>query len=115
MWTGVWTPYDEDTSVEDPQIPLRLGLSQNVPNPFNPSTTIRFSLPSDYAGLVTLSVYDVLGRRVRTLLSGPMEAGTHAVTWLGRDDKGHLTASGVYLYRLVTETGQRQGRMTLVR
>ncbi len=115
MRTGVWTPYDPNTSVEDPGIPLRLGLAQNVPNPFNPSTTIAFTLPSDYEGRVTLNVYDVLGRRVRTLLSTRMEGGAHAVTWLGRDDEGRSTASGVYLYRLVTETGQRQGRMTLVR
>jgi hypothetical protein len=66
-----------------------------VPNPFNPSTTIRFVV--EEAGFTQLAVYDVLGRRVRTLVSGVVPAGEHEVVWSGRDDSGGRVASGVYL------------------
>jgi hypothetical protein len=79
-------------------LPSGYALDQNYPNPFNPETRIEFSLPR--AGQVDLSIYDVLGRKVRTLVFGPMEAGRHSTTWNGRDDNGSTTASGVYFYRL---------------
>jgi len=115
MRTGVWVPYDPDTSVEDAEIPLRLDLAQNVPNPFNPVTRITFSLPTNYDGRVTLCVYDLLGRRIRTLLDDGLKGGVHTVTWQGRDDAGRTSASGIYLYRLVSDVGRRHGRMTLVK
>ncbi|HQL23465.1 MAG TPA: FlgD immunoglobulin-like domain containing protein, partial [candidate division Zixibacteria bacterium] len=68
------------------------------PNPFNPSTQITFALPQ--AGPVTLRVYDVQGRLVRTLANGPFDAGVHSVEWNGTDGTGSAVASGVYLYRL---------------
>ena len=92
-------PYSP-TAVEEDGIVLRgrLGLSQNFPNPFNPKTTIGFSLPS--ALDVDLSVFDVQGRRVATLVEGRCDAGEHLATWNGMDDRGHRAASGVYWYRL---------------
>jgi hypothetical protein len=115
MRTGVWAPYDPETSVAEADIPLRLDLAQNIPNPFNPVTRIAFTLPTDYDGRVTLCVYDLLGRRVRTLLDDDLEGGIHTVTWQGRDDTGRTAASGIYLYRLDSDVGQRHGRMTLVK
>jgi len=80
-------------------LPRTTVLHQNVPNPFNPVTTIRFDLAR--ASHVTLSVYDVVGRRVRTLLDASMPAGwDHRVTWNGQDENGRRVASGIYLYRL---------------
>jgi hypothetical protein len=73
-------------------------LEQNTPNPFNPATAIRFTLASKET--VTLAVYDLNGRLVRTLVSGSRELGTHSVTWDGRDNAGTSVASGVYFYRL---------------
>ncbi|MBK7702255.1 MAG: hypothetical protein IPI34_04845 [bacterium] len=67
-------------------------LAQNAPYPFNPSTVIRFSLPQ--AGPVSLRIYDVRGRQVRSLVEGNREAGAHSVVWDGRDDRGG-NASGV--------------------
>jgi len=85
----------------------------NAPNPFNPSTTIRFTLPE--AGHVTLAVYDVNGRLVRTLVGGPLAAGCHSVVWDGKDAMGRAVASGVYVYRLTAPQGVVTKRMVLVR
>lgn len=87
------------TAQEDPdQLPRALTLAQNYPNPFNPVTTIRFSVPEP--GRVTLAVYDVLGRRVATLLDEVVTAGVHSVAWNAGDDLGQSVASGAYVYRL---------------
>jgi hypothetical protein len=73
-------------------------LEQNYPNPFALPTTIAFSLAE--AGPVTVAVYDLLGRRVATLLDGPLPAGPHAVTWDGADGLQRPAPPGLYLYRL---------------
>lgn len=75
-----------------------LQLEQNAPNPFNPSTSISFVLPG--AARVRVEVFDVGGRRVRTLLDGAMIAGRHSVRWDGTSDHGTQVASGTYFYRL---------------
>jgi hypothetical protein len=79
---------------------LALQLFQNHPNPFNPNTTIRFSLPK--SAFVQLTVYDPLGRRVVTLINETRPAGIGEVVWDGRTASGDPVASGVYLYRLQT-------------
>ena len=73
-------------------------LSQNQPNPFNPTTTIRFALPARED--VTLAIYDTNGHLVRTLVNEVEGYGAHEVTWDGRDDDGVAVGSGVYFYRL---------------
>ncbi len=78
--------------------PASLTLDQNTPNPFNPLTTIRFSVAR--SGATNLSVYDVYGRRVRTLVDGLSDAGYQSAVWNGTDSRGRPVASGVYLYRL---------------
>jgi hypothetical protein len=70
----------------------------NYPNPFNPSTTIAYSLPT--TGDTTLRIYNTRGQVVKTLVREPMDAGNHSVTWDGTDDSGNPVGSGVYLYRL---------------
>ncbi|MGD8396872.1 MAG: FlgD immunoglobulin-like domain containing protein, partial [Candidatus Eiseniibacteriota bacterium] len=90
--------------------PLALRLEPPSPNPFNPATAIRFSLPE--RGTVHLAIYDVGGRLVRGLVDGPREAGHHAVRWDGRDAGGGAAASGVYYARLVV--GDRSATRTLV-
>jgi len=76
----------------------RIELSQNSPNPFNPTTTIRFSLPASER--VTLSIYAANGALVRTLVDGVRATGNHDITWDGRDSSGSPVTSGVYFYRL---------------
>jgi len=83
------------------------------PNPFNPRTTLRYSVAE--AGAVRLAVYDVNGRRVRTLVDAPRGAGTHSVTWNGTDGSGKRVASGVYVVRLTTPTETLTTRAVIVR
>ena len=85
--------------VEDGEIPTNSALFSNVPNPFNPSTTIAFDLPR--AEVVRLTVFDISGRLIRSLVNGSTYvAGRHQVEWNGRDEAGQRAASGVYFYRI---------------
>ncbi len=79
-------------------IPESYALEQNYPNPFNPSTSIKFSVKE--AGVVQLSIYNLHGQEVRTLVNGQINAGFHSVNWDGKDARGQLVPSGVYLYKL---------------
>jgi hypothetical protein len=89
-------------------------LWSNRPNPFNPTTDIRYELFQPT--LVTLRIYDVSGRSVKTLL-GPVEqdSGPHTVTWHGCDEAGREVPSGVYFYRLEAGLSRQTGRMALIR
>jgi hypothetical protein len=94
--------------------PLAPALGPNVPNPFNPSTEISFTLPR--RARVRLGVFDLAGRLVKRLVANqPREAGEHRVTWDGRDDHGRAVASGVYLYRMQTDEFERVRKMTLLK
>ena len=83
--------------------PDAFGLEQNYPNPFNAQSVIRYDI-KDVPGrmvLVSLDIFDLLGRRVRTLVRGRISSGRYAVVWDGTDDSGDRVASGVYFYRLI--------------
>jgi PKD repeat protein len=109
-WTSDVTAIDDD----EPDLLARpFGLTQNQPNPFNPSTQIRFSLA--HAGHVSLKLYDAAGRCVRTLVDDTRSAEEHTVTWDGRDDAGAGVAAGVYLYKLQTDDDSQTRRMVLVK
>jgi hypothetical protein len=93
-------------------------LDQNFPNPFNPVTTIAFTVPEGPGddARVSLAVYAVDGSLVRTLVDGPRERGRrHSVTWDGRDSRGVLVASGVYFYRLDHDSGNESRSMVLMK
>lgn len=90
-----------------------LRLEQNAPNPFNPSTTIHYSL--DHMGPVTLRVYDVRGALVRSLVDAVQVGGPHEATWDGRDERGRRAASGVYFCRLGTASQTRVIKMTVLK
>jgi hypothetical protein len=94
------------TAIAGPaEVPSGVVLHQNFPNPFNPTTTITFELPA--TDHVSLRIYDMLGREVRSLMNNRMGPGTHSV----RMDAGGL-ASGVYVYRL--QAGDRHSQRTMV-
>jgi FlgD Ig-like domain len=88
-------------------------LQQNRPNPFNPQTTIAFSIKA--RGHVGLSIYDVGGRLVRTLANETRAAGAYQLTWDGRDARGQAVASGVYFYRLVAPEFTKTRKMVLLK
>jgi hypothetical protein len=95
-------------------VPARTVLHPNVPNPFNPVTTIEFDLARD--GHVSLRVYDVAGRLVRTLVDEKLATGAgHEAAWNGLDDAGSRVSSGVYFYRLVTADAAETRKMVLMK
>lgn len=104
-------PPDRETGKTD--VPAHLALQQNAPNPFNPSTTIRYDVPAP-GGHVTLAVYDVQGRLVRTLLDRRESAGSKSVGWDGRNNAGSRVASGTYFYRIKSGGNVLTRKMTLL-
>jgi hypothetical protein len=82
-------------------IPKEFQLLQNFPNPFNPSTEIRFAVPAE--SKIQLLIFDILGRHVRTLIDGSFSPGRYETIWDSRDDNGVKVGSGVYLYRLIAD------------
>ena len=91
--------------------PLRL-TARAAPNPANPATTLRFTVPSE--GRVTVLIHDLQGRRVRTLIDQQRTAGDHEAVWRGRDDAGNALASGVYVYSVEAGGQVASGKVTLV-
>jgi hypothetical protein len=88
-------------------------LDQNHPNPFNPVTTISFTLAAD--SQVRLEVYSIRGRRIRSLLNESRGAGPHKVIWDGRDSSGRQVASGTYFARIVSDQGTLTKKMMLMK
>ena len=111
----------EDPDYEDPPpaavknnaTPTDFSLSPNHPNPFNPKTQITFSLPK--ASDVTLQIFSVDGKLVRTLNQARLTAGSHTVSWDGLTDAGQQAASGTYIYRLQADGKVLTEKMTLLR
>jgi len=105
--------HGEDTSAAGDAAPRAVALNGNYPNPFNPMTKISFSLPK--AQDVELTVYDVRGIRVATLLREAMSEGSHDVTWRGCDDSGRTVSSGTYFYQLSVDGTRLTGKMLLMK
>jgi hypothetical protein len=103
------TPVAEEE--DERRAPLVTALRQNYPNPCNPRTTISYSLAK--AGRVEITLYNVQGQRVKTLVSGKQDAGIHNVEWHGVDSNGHAVSSGVYFCRMFAE-GQRFSRKVVM-
>jgi len=108
----------DPTSVDDDRPILgKLLLNPSSPNPFNPSTTISFTLDADGHQHFPLSlrIFDVEGRQVRKLLDETRHAGTHRVSWDGRDDKGNVLSSGIYLVELESQGIRARSKVTLLK
>ncbi|NOX38269.1 MAG: T9SS type A sorting domain-containing protein [Calditrichaeota bacterium] len=103
-WIGIQT---------NDQLPLTYKLFQNFPNPFNPITTIRFSIPQQLH--VKLEIYNLLGQRVRTLMDRELKPGYYTVQWDGRNENGIPLGSGIYFYRLTTEQYVKTRKMILIK
>ncbi|MGH8015130.1 MAG: T9SS type A sorting domain-containing protein, partial [Candidatus Zixiibacteriota bacterium] len=117
-WAGphcymiVGTPSDVEESITD-VLPNSFALDQNYPNPFNPSTNIWFSLPKK--SHVTLSVFNLLGQEITTLVNEDLSAGRHLTIWDGRDANGSEVASGIYFYKMVADEFVETKKMMLVK
>lgn len=109
-------PFNIPTNVEensDDLLPAEFTLQQNYPNPFNPTTTIEYSLPT--RSNIKLEIFNILGQKVRTLLQTNKSAGNYTVEWDSKDDFNNPVASGIYLYKLTTETYTQSKKMSLIK
>jgi hypothetical protein len=102
-----------DVDTDEGILPQSLTLNQNYPNPFNPTTTITFSLAQ--AGEVSLEVFNMLGQKVKTLLTGRLPKGGHTVEWDATNHCGEKVASGVYYYRLASAEQSQTRKMVLLK
>jgi len=109
----IWGVSMGGTGVIDPGSETKLALSPAYPNPFGPAASVQFSLPE--RSHMTLKVYDAAGRFVRTLESGPMDAGSHVAVWDGRDASGERVAAGVYFARIQTDGFDDAVKMVLIK
>jgi hypothetical protein len=105
------------TSVADDisTLPETYRLEQNFPNPFNPATTIHFTLPLSHTGTVMVEIYNIQGEKVKTLVNGRKTAGVYQVEWDGKDERGQIVTSGLYFYRLQTESFIQNKKMILIK
>jgi len=107
---------DNVVRVEIPDIaslPDGFELHQNYPNPFNPETVIRYDIPR--AGQVRLTIYNMLGEEIATLVDVYQGIGSHHVTWNGKDNLGNPVPSGVYVYAIVSGGFKKSRQMTLLK
>jgi hypothetical protein len=98
---------------QEVKAPRSFSLSQNYPNPFNSETVIEYSLPK--RSQVKLVIYNILGQKVKTLLDQKESAGHKRVTWNGRNEKGEMAGSGIYIYRIQTEQFTQSKKMLLLK
>jgi hypothetical protein len=116
-YSGFWNLWVVATDVEEEKeeaaIPKEFSLSQNYPNPFNPQTVIEYALPKE--SQVSVTVYNILGQRVKVLKDEFEKEGYKRVVWDGRDDSGEEVASGIYFYRIVTKDFVTAKKMMMVK
>jgi len=98
---------------ENDALPADFTLYQNYPNPFNMDTEIGFTLPT--SGQVSLDIFDILGRKIRTLVSGSLDVGYHSFRWNSTDDNGAEVSSGLYFYKLQTGETDAIKKMLLLK
>jgi hypothetical protein len=94
-------------------LPTQFSLSQNYPNPFNPKTTISYALPAD--AFVKLTVYNILGQKVKTLVDEQQTAGYKQVIWDGKSDGGQEVSSGIYFYQIQAGSFTKTAKMSLLK
>ena len=106
--------YGSTASVNDQnELPQKFALHQNYPNPFNPVTTLRYNLPED--GLVNITIYDIMGRQVRNLISNQQSAGYKSVQWNATNNAGQQVSAGLYLYTIQAGEFRQTKKMVLLK
>tara|TARA_B110000003_G_C16251671_1_gene379233 strand:- start:145 stop:582 length:438 start_codon:yes stop_codon:yes gene_type:complete len=113
---------DEDTpstfvvgtlSIDGSNIPESFALHQNYPNPFNPTTSIKYDLPQD--ALVKISIYDIMGRNIKNLVSGNQSAGYQSVRWDATNNYGEPISAGMYIYTIQAGDFRQTKKMVLLK
>ena len=94
-------------------IPVKFTLHQNYPNPFNPTTEIRYDLPSNE--YVSINIYDVMGRKIKSLISINQEAGYRSITWDATNDLGQSVSAGMYIYTIQAGEFRQTKKMVLLK
>ena len=94
-------------------MPLQYALYQNYPNPFNPVTTLQYDLPED--AMVNITIYDMMGRQVSTLVSSQQTAGYKSIQWNATNDKGAPVSAGLYLYTIQAGDYTQTKKMVLLK
>ena len=103
----------ENAGVDHDALPNKYALYQNYPNPFNPVTTLRYNLPQDQ--MVTIAIYDMMGRTVRTLINRQETAGYKSIQWDSANDAGVSVSAGLYLYRIQAGDFVQTRKMVLLK
>ena len=88
-------------------------LKQNYPNPFNPTTQIRYDLPE--SEFVSINIYDVMGRNIKSLININQEAGYRSITWNGTNDLGQAVSAGMYIYTIQAGEFRQTKKMVLLK
>ena len=99
--------------LEDVNLPTKVKLNQNYPNPFNPITKISYEMPSD--GFVKVSILDMMGREVKTLVESSQVSGMRSVTWNATDNNDQPVSAGVYLYKIQTREITKTRKMVFLK
>ncbi|MCL5021714.1 MAG: T9SS type A sorting domain-containing protein, partial [Bacteroidetes bacterium] len=107
------TPETPTAITAKPVQPTGFALDQNYPNPFNPTTQIAFSIPAQMH--VSVTIFNILGEKVATLVNANLSAGEHLLTWNALNQNGEMMPTGVYFYRLSTPTFTAVKKMLLLK
>ena len=100
-------------SIDNYLMPTEFALHQNYPNPFNPVTTLRYDIPED--ALVNITIYDMMGRQVKTLINDEQTAGHRSIQWNATNDKGAPVSAGLYLYTIQAGKFRQTKKMVLLK
>ena len=109
----VFTPSSNTFRKLTANVPHTYELSQNYPNPFNPITNIKYSIPDK--SIVSLSIYDILGRQIIQLIDKEIGAGTHNIIWDGKNNTGDYVSTGIYYYKLEADNFVQTRKMILLK
>ena len=106
-------PSDQTSIGESTQLPMKFALHQNYPNPFNPITQIKYDLPED--AMVSITIYDIMGRSIRSLVNSQQTAGYKTVQWDATNDKNRPVSAGLYLYTIQAGEFRQTKKMVLLK
>jgi surface protein len=112
-WPYDWSEYCGQVSIDDETLPITFKLHNAYPNPFNPTTTIKYDLPED--AMVSITIYDVMGRRVKSLVNRDQTAGYRSANWDATNNVGEPVSAGMYIYTIQAGEYRKTKKMVLLK